>query len=154
MVKQLLTTAQIGQFIVGATYAFAHLFITYSVPTSVPASVASTVASAISAAPSVATSIASSAATSVASAASSAGIGNILRKVALRAAGEEGLAENIPLYNDKPILSGSGHAVMDKLRGVKEEVTYTTEDRSVSCIDTSGQAFAIALNLLYLAPLT
>ncbi|KAI9887086.1 MAG: hypothetical protein M1823_001076 [Watsoniomyces obsoletus] len=153
-VKQTLTTSQIAQFIIGATYAFAHLFISYSVPTSVPASVASTVASAISAAPSVATSIASSAVTSVASAASAAGIGNILRKVALRAAGEEGLAENIPLYNEKPILSGSGHAVMDKLRGVKEEVKYTTEDRPISCIDTSGQTFAILLNLLYLAPLT
>jgi hypothetical protein len=33
-------------------------------------------------------------------------------------------------------------------------VVYRTEYQSVPCIDTSGQAFAIYLNLIYLAPLT
>jgi hypothetical protein len=32
--------------------------------------------------------------------------------------------------------------------------TYHTEYRTIPCIDTSGQTFAIWLNVLYLAPLT
>lgn len=34
------------------------------------------------------------------------------------------------------------------------KVVYRTEYQSVPCIDTSGEAFAIYLNLIYLAPLT
>ena len=148
-IKKLITKTQITQIVVGTVYALSHLFISYPVPTSVPAPVVSSIASGISAAPS----IASSAVTSVASAASSAGIGNILRKVALRAAGEEGLAENVPL-NDHQHIIGSGQSVLDKIRGLKEEVTYTIEYQMTPCIDTSGQAFAIWLNVLYLVPLT
>lgn len=154
LIKRIITTLQISQFVLGAIFALAHLFVFYSVPVSVPASVVSSVASAVSAAPSVASSVASSAATSIASAASSVGLGNIFRKVALRAAGQEGLAENVPLNNEKPMLKGMGSSVANKMRGVREEVTYTTEDQMIPCIDTSGQVFAISLNLLYLLPLT
>lgn len=64
----------------------AHLFIAYSVPVSVPYSFDPS--SGISAATSSATS-------AFASATATAGIGSWLKKVALRAAGEEGLAENV-----------------------------------------------------------
>ena len=84
---------QLVQIVTGGLYALAHLFVSYSVPVSIPRTVLPSVASAVS----VASSVASSAVTSIATAASSAGIGNILRKVALRAVGEEGLAENVPL---------------------------------------------------------
>lgn len=46
----------------------------------------------------------------------------------------------------------------DPLHAPEEEYTtvtkYQTVQKSVSCIDTSGQTFAIWLNVLYLAPLT
>lgn len=64
----------------------AHLFIAYSVPVSVPYSF--NPSSAIPAATSSASSM-------FASATATAGIGSWLKKVALRAAGEEGLAENV-----------------------------------------------------------
>lgn len=135
---------QITQIAVGGTYALAHLFVSYSVPVSIPRKVIPSVASAVSAA----SSVASSAATSIATAASSAGIGNIIRKVALRAAGEEGLAENVPLADHPKILK-------NPLKGATlEQIVWDTENEMVPCIDTSGQAFAILLNLLYFLPLT
>lgn len=153
MIKRFITSLQILQFIVGATFAAAHFFIHYSVPVSIPYTVKPSVSSVVSAA----SSVASTAASSVATAASSAGIANLLRKVALRAAGEEGLAENVPLRNEDA-LHPTG-SPLDKVKGmahdmVKPDIQYTTEEQMIPCVDTSGQAFAIWLNLLYLAPLT
>ncbi|KAI9789566.1 MAG: hypothetical protein M1816_005973 [Peltula sp. TS41687] len=153
-IKPIITTLQILQFIVGATFAAAHLFIQYSVPVSIPYTVTPSISSVVSAA----SSVASTAASSVATAASSAGIGQLLRKVALRAAGEEGLAQNVPLKN-KDALTMKSETPFEKVREmahdlVKSEVRYRTEEQMIPCLDTSGQAFAILLNLLYLAPLT
>lgn len=64
----------------------AHLFIAYSVPVSVPYSF--NLSSAVPAAT-------SSASSAFASATATAGIGSWLKKIALRAAGGEGLAENV-----------------------------------------------------------
>ena len=36
----------------------------------------------------------------------------------------------------------------------QEEIRYRMEYQTIHCLDTSGQVFAILLNVLYLAPLT
>lgn len=89
----------------------------------------------------------------------------LFRKLIYRAAGDEGLAENIampgsplpvhqqqyaaasPAEHQHPIQKILGHRFEDK-------IVYRTEYKTVPCIDTSAQAFAIYLNLIYLAPLT
>lgn len=130
---------QIAQIVVGTTYALIHLIISYDVPVSVPYNVISSFPSASSL---------RSSATSLATAASSAGVGSILKKLALRAAGEEGLAENVP----KAHLAHLGrHSATEKLR---EQIKYRTVLQPVPCLHSSGQVFAIALNVIYLLPLT
>ena len=137
--KRTLTTMQISQFVIGAPFAFAHLFIEYQSPISVPytyqfSSLASTVAS------------------SVASAATSADYGAYAKKLLLRAAGREGLAENV--------LNNQGHTFgIDALHPAQElvkryETRYREELDWTHCLDTSGQTLAIYLNVLYLLPLT
>lgn len=72
----------------------------------------------------------------------------ILKKLVYRAAGEEGLAENVPF----------GHSVQEQVqaapKGAASKIVYRTEYQTVPCIDTSGEAFAVYLNVIYLAPLT
>ena len=136
---------QIAQFVVGATFAFAHLFVAYTIPVSVPyiyslADLTSAVASDVSAAASTAT------------ASASAGIGSWLKKVAFRAAGEEGLAENVRNEQGKAFGIDAINAAKD-LKS-RQEVRYQDEMRLIHCIDTSGQVFAILINCFYLAPLT
>jgi hypothetical protein len=90
-----------------------------------------------------------------------------LRKLIYRAAGDEGLAENIavpgqpvPYYQQQqhvPAGERPEHPIEKIFHHPHEtvnRVVYRTEYQSVPCIDTSGQAFAIYLNLIYLAPLT
>lgn len=144
-IKQAITTLQIAQFVIGASYAFAHLFIAYSIPVSVPyiyssGELTSGLASEVSSAASVATSSAT------------AGLGSWLKKVAFRAAGEEGLAENV--LNDEGSTFGIDalHAAQDLK--AREEIRYRDEWRTIHCIDTSGQVSAILINCFYLAPLT
>ncbi|KAK5170732.1 hypothetical protein LTR04_004341 [Oleoguttula sp. CCFEE 6159] len=145
-VKRTLTTLQITQFLVGASFAAAHLFVSYTVPVSTPYTVITTIASAASAV----SSAASSAIAGIASATASAGVAGFWKKIALRAAGEEGLAENVK--NDRGEIFGpEASHVADTVR---EETRYRNEYTMVNCIDTSGQAFAIWLNLIYLLPLT
>jgi GNS1/SUR4 family len=136
---------QIAQFVVGTTFALGHLFIGYKIPVSVPyiyslADLTSGLASDVSTAASIAT------------ASASAGIGSWLKKVAFRAAGEEGLAENVRNEQGKPFGIDALHAAKDLK--AREETRYRDEMRMVHCIDTSGQAFAILINCIYLAPLT
>jgi GNS1/SUR4 family len=115
---------QIIQFLVGVPYAGAHSFISYSIPVQVVSFSSSPASSAIA-----------STATAV-----SAGIGTFIKKFLLRAAAE-GLAKNVV---DAP-------RAQPPMRPVP---IYRTEYQTISCIDTSGQTFAIWLNVLYLAPLT
>lgn len=123
----------------------AHLFIAYSVPVSVPYSFIHNLSSAIPAAT-------SSVSSAVASATATAGIGSWLKKVALRAAGEEGLAENVRNLEGETFGIDAIHAA--EVEKAQEEIRYKIEYQTVNCLDTSGQAFAILLNALYLAPLT
>lgn len=81
-----------------------------------------------------------------------------LKQLVYRAAGDEGLAENIPLAGHVP---HAHHRISDHLPHhhaqepkVSTRVVYRTEYQHVPCIDTSGQAFAVYLNVIYLAPLT
>jgi hypothetical protein len=132
-----LTTLQISQFIIGITFAALHLFVSYSIPVKVPYTVIENVTSA------------ASSISSAASAVTTAGLAAWLKKAALRAAGEEGLAENIT--NEKGELFGPEARGPALNRG---ETLFRTQYETIPCIDTNGQAFAIWLNVAYLAPLT
>ncbi len=144
--KRTLTTLQITQFVVGTTYALLHLFVSYTVPVSTPYTFISTVTAAAAAASSVASSGVSAASSAVAT----GGVAGILKKLAFRAAGEEGLAENVRNHEGKPF----GLEASKMVEQVKSETRYRNEWHQVHCIDTSGQAFAILLNAMYLLPLT
>ena len=145
--KQILTTMQISQFVIGATYAFAHLFVAYRIPVSVPYiyHLGSAVSSAASAASSGASSVGSSAI-------ATASAGAWLKKLALRAAGREALAENVP--NDRGQRFGIDAVNVVQDFTSREETRYRDELQWTHCLDTSGQVFAILLNCMYLAPLT
>ncbi|KAK5100346.1 hypothetical protein LTS08_005095 [Lithohypha guttulata] len=143
--KRTLTTLQITQFVLGASYAFLHLFIKYQSPISVPYSYHLG-----SAATAIASDVSSVASAAVATA--SADLGSQIKKILLRAAGREGLAENV--HNNRGQLFGidAVKAAQDEAR--REEIRYRDELDWTHCLDTSGQAFGIYLNVLYLAPLT
>jgi hypothetical protein len=157
---------QIFQFVFGASYAALHLFIKYDVPVSTPFQIAHTIERAVSSASSVGTA-ATKSASSVASAVSSFAenpyfgptAAAFLKKLLLRAAGDAGPAERVALEEQRNALL-PGQAVPqieEKIKKVVErrlETRWRTEWTTVNCIDTSGEAFAIYLNLLYLAPLT
>jgi len=80
-----------------------------------------------------------------------------LKKWIYRAAGDEGLAENVytPDTTPSPIAFPSAvqHA-QHPIHDMQDRTYYRTQYEHIPCIDTSGQAFAIYLNLIYLAPLT
>ena len=148
-VKQALTTVQIMQFVVGASYAFAHLFVAYKVPVSVPYlyHLGNVVSSVASAARSDAVS-----ATSSVIASASAPASAWLKKLALRAAGREALAENVPNDRGQTFGVDAVHIVEDFIS--RDETRFRDELQWTHCLDTSGQVFAILLNCMYLAPLT
>lgn len=83
--------------------------------------------------------------------AANAGVAPLLKKLALRAAGAEGVAESIG--NEGKLFAANGHQAAQAAIG-KPEIPYSVEYRTVNCLDTSGQAFAVWLNVLYLFPLT
>ncbi|RDW84602.1 elongation of fatty acids protein [Coleophoma cylindrospora] len=133
--KRSLTTMQIIQFLVGASYAALHSFVSYTIPVEVPVRIVPAASSTVSA---------------VAASATAAGIGSLVKKFLFRAAGEEGLAGNVEATysadqaaHQKPFHHG--------ITGAQE---FRTEYQTIPCIDTSGQTFAIWFNVLYLAPLT
>ena len=147
-VKKVLTTLQIVQFVIGASFAFAHLFIAYSIPVSAPYTFSLADLTSVA---SEATADASSA-VSVATATASAGVASWLKKLAFRAAGREGLAENVVNEQGETFGVDAFHAAEDLK--TREEIRYRDELQWIHCTDTSGQAFAILLNCMYLAPLT
>lgn len=136
---------QILQIVGGASYALAHLFIAYEIPVSVPYLFVHNLSTAI---PSAASSVSSA----FVSATATAGVGGWLKKVALRAAGEEGLAENVRNSQGETFGIDAVHA--QEVEKALEEIRYRNTTQTVHCLDTSGQVFAIWLNLFYLAPLT
>lgn len=138
--KSTLTTLQIAQIIFGATYAIAHLFIAYDIPVETPYLFVHNLSSALP-----------TAASSVSSAIASADIGSWLKKAALRAAGEEGLAENVRNTQGQTFGIDAVHAA--EVEKAQEEVRYKIQYRTINCLDTPGETFAILLNFVYLAPL-
>jgi hypothetical protein len=156
-IKRTLTTMQITQFLVGVVFASIHLFISYTVPVAVPYTINEVVSSTISSVSSVTSTATSSAAIASATGAAVA----FLKKLVYRAAGEEGLAENINHsgYNALAAHAPAGFArhhghAQHPIKNTVTRTIYRTEYQTVPCIDTSGQAFAVYLNLIYLAPLT
>lgn len=125
---------QIMQFLIGVTYAGIHSFISYSIPVQVLTSSNSPTLSSIS---------------SAATAVTSAGYGAVLKKFLLRAVADEGLAENV--VGADPA-SQQAHVLWHESRS--RGPSYHTEYQTVPCVETSGQTFAIWLNVLYLMPLT
>lgn len=66
-----------------------------------------------------------------------------------RAAGQEGLAENVRDDSGNIFGPEAGNTVE-----TREETRWRDEYVKVPCIDTTGQSFAIWLNVIYLMPLT
>ncbi|WYZ40226.1 hypothetical protein EsH8_IV_000567 [Colletotrichum jinshuiense] len=132
-IKRTLTTLQITQFLVGASYAMLHSFVSYTVPVTVytanKGGAAATTASAAT----------TTAAETVATAATGAfeTLKNIVFGATAKVA-EEGAAASAV---------AAAAAPQD---GFIAETVFVTQP----CITTSGETFAIWLNVLYLAPLT
>ncbi|KAK8152982.1 GNS1/SUR4 family-domain-containing protein [Phyllosticta citrichinensis] len=144
--KRTLTTMQIAQFVIGASFAMVHLFVAYTIPVSTPYTILHKATVAVE-------SLASEASAAAASAGSVAAAGAswpAFKKILLRAAGEEGLAENV--RDDSG--SAGGGAAGSPGGEVVEETRWRKEYVKVNCIDTTGQSFAIWLNVIYLMPLT
>ncbi|KAL8812704.1 MAG: hypothetical protein Q9223_007228, partial [Gallowayella weberi] len=144
LIKSTLTTMQIVQIVFGTSYALAHLFIAYHVPVDIPYLFIHNLSSAL---PTAASGVSSA----IASATATADLGSWLKKAALRAAGEEGLAENVRNAQGQTFGIDAVHAA--EVEKAQEEIRYKSQYQSVNCLDTSGQTFAILLNFLYLAPL-
>jgi hypothetical protein len=110
---------QITQFVFGTNMAAAYLFVHYTLPYPAGSSALRHLTQAVPA---------------VANATAEAGVVPWLKKLAFRAAGAEGIAENV------------GGAASAPRAGYTQQM--------VTCMDTTGQAFAIWLNVSYLLPLT
>lgn len=147
MVKQTLTFLQIAQIVLGASYAFAHLFVAYDIPIEEAYLYVHNLSTAI---PSTASTVSSTLSSALASA-TAAGLGNWLKKAALRAAGEEGLAENVRNYQGETFGIDAIHAA--EVEKAQEEIRYRMGSQRVHCLDTSGQVLAVLMNLVYLSPL-
>lgn len=146
--KQTLTFLQIAQIVFGAIYAFAHLFVAYDIPIQEAYLYVHNLSTAL---PSTASTVSSTLSSALASATTAAGIGSWLKKAALRAAGEEGLAENVRNYQGETFGIDAIHAA--EVEKAQEEIRYRMGSQRVHCLDTSGQVLAILMNLVYLAPL-
>jgi hypothetical protein len=151
-VKKVLTTMQIIQFVIGASFAFAHLIIAYQIPVSVPYTFSLADLTSVASAVTTDTAGAVSTTTATATATASAGVASWIKKLAFRAAGREGLAENVVNEQGETFGIDAVHAAEDLK--AREEVRYRDELQWIHCTDTSGQTFAILLNCIYLAPLT
>jgi hypothetical protein len=151
---------QIAQFIFGASYAAIHLFISYDIPIARPYQVLATVSSVAASATSALASASSEVSKVIESPTASASVGAIIKKFLLRAAGEEGVAERVGIPHDSKPVSQHIEERIEQLHhhavptGPTYETKWRTEWTRVNCIDTSGEAFAIYLNLFYLFPLT
>lgn len=147
---------QIAQFLWGASYAAAHLFVQYDVPIATPYQIAVTIQNAVSSVSSAASAASSTVSVVIESPAASGTLIALAKKLLLRAVGEEGIAERVTNSRGDHI---TPH-IEEKIEQFNEktqqqyETRWRTDWTKVNCIDTSGEAFAIYLNLLYLAPLT
>lgn len=156
---------QIGQFVWGASYAAAHLFIQYDIPIDIPYNVMRTFQRAASSVQSAAHSVPSAVSAAIASPPAATAIGAFIKKLLLRAAGDGGVAERVSYPHGDglfpptttPIIGNAAGNAAQKAQQVWEqtvETRYRTDWTRINCIDTTGEAFAIYLNLIYLSPLT
>lgn len=149
-VKRGLTTLQITQFVFGASFAALPLFLSYTFPVSVKYVTSELVEGPASTVAAVLSSDSVTAATAASTAAATA----LLKKLIYRAAGEEGLAENVP----SPVAGAHeiSHApeLQQVINQAIKKVFYRTQYKQTQCIDTTGRSFAVWLNLVYLFPLT
>lgn len=123
----------------------AHLFVSYDIPVETPYRFVHNLSTAI---PNAASSVSSV----ISSATASADFGSWLKKAALRAAGEEGLAENVRNTQGQTFGIDAVHAA--QVERAQEEIRYRMQYQRVNCLDTSGEVFAILLNVVYLLVLT
>ncbi|KAK1675654.1 GNS1/SUR4 family protein [Colletotrichum godetiae] len=131
-IKRTLTTLQITQFLVGATYAMAHSFVSYTVPV--------TVYTAKKGADAITQSSTSTAAETVATAAT--GAFEALKDMVFGASAK--------VAEEAAAVSVAAAAAAPPQPGFVAETIFVTQP----CVTTSGETFAIWLNVLYLAPLT
>lgn len=141
VVKRTLTTMQITQFLVGASYAMIHSFVSYTVP------VATTVLKTATTTAAAATSTAGDS-VPIASADGPAFLDN-LKQLVLGVASKVTNAAATSVVSDE-VPTGVANAALQFT--TFEEIVY--EEKVIPCINTTGQTFAIWLNVLYLAPLT
>ncbi|KAF4462166.1 fatty acid elongation [Fusarium albosuccineum] len=126
-IKRTLTSMQITQFLVGATYAMAHSFVSYTIPvTTTHAQTASADASVTSSEPGLET-------------VADGAIESLKQFI-------WGAAEAAAAPGAEPVVSQAASLNT----GFTSETQYITQP----CITTTGETFAIWLNVLYLAPLT
>ncbi|KAI6359902.1 hypothetical protein MCOR25_006892 [Pyricularia grisea] len=126
-IKRSLTTMQITQFVVGASYAMVHSFVSYTIPVALNGNP-------VTAAPGAAATPAGASTTS------GAIIDNMKNMIG-------GLVGSKPATAVDAAPSG-----MYRVAGLSDTTTYG--QRVVPCISSTGETFAIWLNVLYLAPLT
>ncbi|OLN81827.1 Elongation of fatty acids protein sre1 [Colletotrichum chlorophyti] len=133
-IKRTLTTLQITQFLVGASYAMLHSFVSYTVPVTIYTAKGSDAVTTAAAAD-----ITTTAAETVATAAT--GAFETLKNIVFGASAK--VAEEAATVS-------AAAAAAPPQEGFIAETMYVTQP----CITTSGETFAIWLNVLYLAPLT
>lgn len=138
------------QLVTGFFYAGAHHFISYDTPVSTIVKLASKLSS-----PAGASEAASELFASATQAAQSNGeLPAWLKRLAYRAVGAEGLAEAVrdsPIYTDRRAAENRwGQNTTEQER---QQYSHAIHYETVPCLDTSGQVFAIWLNVVYLAPL-
>ncbi|ROV98283.1 hypothetical protein VSDG_04429 [Cytospora chrysosperma] len=135
LVKRTLTSLQITQFLIGASYAMIHSFISYDVP------VATTI-------------LRTSSAPADASSATPEAVGTDATHPALL----DSLKQLVLGVASKVTTSAVIDEASSPAANAGAEQPATTEtvymDKLIPCITTTGQTFAIWLNVLYLAPLT
>ncbi|KAI0128932.1 GNS1/SUR4 family-domain-containing protein [Xylariales sp. AK1849] len=124
-IKRTLTTLQITQFLIGASYAMVHSFVYYTVPVQVPISKPAAAASSVAAA--------------TTRAAGAGGFLDSLTQVVFGAA---------EAANAGAVVAPRGQA------DAADAIEYKTQYEAIPCITSTGQTFAIWINVLYLLPLT
>lgn len=136
---------QITQFVIGASYATLHLFVNYTAPTSFTFRVSKSVEEASN----VVSSAAAAASTSVVSESFVESWMQGVREMAAMIAGSPGIARRVheSQHGDS---AGGVHVAA----GMSETVRHGIRYQPTRCLDTSGQAFAVWLNVVYLLPLT
>lgn len=131
-IKRTLTSLQITQFLVGASYAMIHSFVSYSIP------VTKTIVQ-----DATAPAAASVDADNSVPASGPAFLDNIKQMVL-------GMASKVTTSVAEQAASAEANAEPEQ--STTQQIVHTQE--IVPCINTTGQTFAIWLNVLYLAPLT